>query len=507
MERSKAPSARSDRNENWKGGLCGFGTLDGTPLPPETTSVHPLLLSCFAVLVLFLPTEARAEKNVLLLIVDDLRPELGAYGSEVLTPNMDKLADEGVLFERAYCNSAVCGASRASLMTGIRPGRHRFLRYDTWAEKDAPGAISMPQVFKDAGYQTVSYGKVFHHWKDHQGSWDEIKSPKTKSSWRDYLLPENIEKDRAKGQRGPAYEIYEGEEAYKDEGIADLAIEKLKQLAETKQPFFLAAGFVKPHLPFNAPKKYWDLYEPEQIDVPATYERITGIPDAAYHNSGELRHYGGVPEDKILPEDYARKLIHGYYAATSFVDAQVGRVLDELDRLGLRDETIVVLIGDHGYNLGEHTLWCKHTNFDHAMRTPMIIDAPGSASGQKTEALAEYVDLFPTLTELANLNAPANQLEGKSLVPVLEDPNQSVKDGIVSKYQDGVSLRTDRYLYTEFQDRKSGDLEARMLFDLEEDPLETRNLADDPAFRETVQDLQQQLYASWGDNFEKRPGE
>jgi len=454
--------------------------------------------------LMLLASAAVAEKNVLMIIVDDLRPELGAYGSPVKTPHMDELASEGLVFERAYCNSAVCGASRASLMTGIRPGRHRFLRYFSRADEDAPNATVLPQAFRDAGYTAVSYGKVFHHASDHRDTWDEIDSPDTEGSWRNYLVEENLAMDSTEGQRGPAFEIYEGDEAYKDEELAGMTIEKLAEFAKSGQPFFLATGFVKPHLPFNAPKEYWDLYDRDDIDLPATYERITGIPNAAYHNNGELRNYSGVPAGQLLPEDYAKTLIHGYFAATSYVDAQIGRVVGAVDELGLRDDTIILLFGDHGYNLGEHSLWCKHTSFDHAMRTPLIIDAPGMANG-RTEALAEFVDIYPTLLELTSVGGPKDQLQGASLVPVLQDPTAAVKPAVVSKYRDGVSLRTDRYVYTEFQRRQNGETYARMLFDLKEDPLETNNLAEDPAMADTVAELREQLYASWGDNFEARP--
>lgn len=462
--------------------------------------------SLMAALLGALIGSAHAETNVLMIIVDDLRPEISAYGSEVKTPNIDRLADRGMLFERAYCNSAVCGASRASLLTGIRPGRHRFLRYDTWASKDAPGATVLPQVFKDAGYTTVSLGKVFHHARDYRAAWDRLASPDGKTSWRDYLEEENLALDGREGEQGPAFESYEGEEPYRDERLADLAIETLGEFAESGEPFFLTTGFVKPHLPFNAPKAYWDLYDPELLTLPATYGRLPGIPAAAYHSSGELRAYDGVPAEPILPEAYARKLIHGYYAATSYVDAQIGRVLDALDALGLRDHTVVLLLGDHGYNLGEHSLWCKHANFDHAMRTPLLIDAPGRPDGKRTTALVEYVDLYPTLMELTGQTAPAGQLEGSSLVPVLDDPEATVKDAIVSKYQDGTSLRTDRYLYTEFQKRSAEIPHARMLFDLQADPMETRNLAEDPEHQDLVRQLAAQLRIARGERFEEKPG-
>lgn len=447
-------------------------------------------------------------KNVLFIISDDLRPELSIYGSQVKTPNMDRLAREGMLFERAYCNVPVCGASRASLLTGIRPGRHRFLGYSTWAEKDAPDALPLPGLFQQAGYTTIAYGKIFHHGKDHKGVWNRRDKPEAlvsgSGSWRDYYNEENIKLDKETGT-GPAYECHAGSGRYKDERLAKTTIETLRELKDSDKPFFFALGFVKPHLPFNAPKEFWDMYDREDIKIPETYMRDPSIPRYAYHNSGELRNYHGVPSDEILPEDYAKTLIHAYYAATSYVDAQLGRVLDALDELGMREDTIVVLCGDHGYNLGEHSLFCKHTNFHHALQVPLIIDAPGAPDGARTRALVEYVDLYPTLAELTGLEPPEGQLQGNSLTPLLKDPNAAWKDFVISKYYNGISIRTDRFLYTEWQRQEDGVAYGRMLFDLKEDPLEKHNLAEDPAYAETVRELSEKLRQNWGDNFEKKP--
>ncbi|MGF1453441.1 MAG: sulfatase [Opitutales bacterium] len=447
---------------------------------------------------------AQQQPNVLFLIVDDLRPELGAYGSEVKTPQMDALAERGQLFSRAYCNVPVCGASRASFMTGIRPGRHRYINYHTRADEHTPDAVPVSQAFQEAGYTTVSYGKVFHNGNDFSETWDEDGSPDIEGTWRNYLLPENLEMDKAPDTRGPAFESYDGDKKYKDELLADMAIARLREFAESGEPFFLATGFVKPHLPFNAPKEYWDLYDPEAIALPDNYERYPGIPGAAYHNFGELRAYSGVPRQNILPEEYARKLIHGYYAATSYVDAQIGRVLDELDALGMRENTVVVLIGDHGYNLGEHTLWCKHCNFDHAMHVPMIWDIPHAPDGIRIDALVEFIDIYPTLLHLTGIDGPQDQLDGTSLVPLIQDPEAEGRGFIISKYHNGISIRTDQYLYTEWQKRNTGETYAQTLFDLHADPMETNNLAEAPTHQETVAELAAMLRANWGEDFEKR---
>lgn len=474
---------------------------------PETTMRLPLLFS----LAIFIACAhctiaAEGQPNVLFIMVDDLRPEAASYGGAAITPNMDKLAARGVQFERAYCNVPVCGASRASLLTGIRPGRHRFLHYHSSVRKDAPGAEVLPGSFKKAGYRTISYGKVFHHQGDQREVWDVIKNPNGISSWRDYLLPENIARDEAKGQRGPAFEIYEGADAYRDERIADLTIASLRKASESNEPFFMVTGFVKPHLPFNAPKQYWDLYDRDAIEIPVPYKRHADFPEAAYHRSGELRGgYSGISDDILLPETEAKQLIHGYLAATSYVDAQIGRVLNELDALGLRDNSVVILLGDHGYNLGEHSLWCKHCNFDHALRVPLLIDAPGYTSDAKCEALVEFVDIYPTLLELTDVPGPAEQLQGVSLVPLLKNPGLPGNEFIIAKYQDGISLRTDRFLYTEWQEKADGEIYARTLFDLQQDPNETDNLANDPAYAEQMAGLQKVLHQNWGKNFETKP--
>jgi len=456
-------------------------------------------------LMLCLP-HLQAKKNVLFIIVDDLRPEIGCYGGEAKTPSIDRLAESGTLFERAYCNVPVCGASRASLMTGVRPGRHRFINYYTRADKDAPEAVPMSQAFQQAGYTTISHGKVFHNTKDHHDTWDVFSNPPGNGHWRDYLIQENVEMEKAEDSKGPAYEIYEGEEKYRDEVIADETITELRQLKETGNPFFMAVGFVKPHLPFNAPKKYWDMYDPSEIEIPETCYRDPSFPDAAYHNFGELRGYSGIPRDQILPEDLARTLIHGYYASTSYVDGQIGRVLDELDALGLRENTIVVLCGDHGYNLDEHSLWCKHCNFDHALRVPLIIDAPGEKPGQLVTSLVECVDILPTLAQLTGVEPPKEQLEGNSLVPLLETPEAKTKDFIITKFHDGISIRTDDYLFTEWQRKANGQPCAQTLFNLSNDPKEKVNLVDKPEYETKAAELKQLLEANWGEHFEAPVG-
>ena len=450
------------------------------------------------------PEVAVVEKpNVLFIAVDDLRPELVCYGqSYIHSPHLDQLAQEGVLFRRAYCNIPVCGASRASLLTGTRPTRNRFLGYNTWAEKDYPEAITLPQHFRNNGYHTISNGKIFHHQTDSEDSWDEIWRPSGLGSWRDYLLAENLALDTEEGQRGPAYEKAEvADSAYFDGKIANKTIEDLKKLKAQGKPFFLATGFLKPHLPFNAPIRYWDMYDRDSITLPDNYYAPKNAPKAAIHDWGELRNYYNIPKEGPLSDSMALTLIHGYYACVSYTDAQIGKVLDALEELGLKDNTIVVLWGDHGWNLGEHTLWCKHANFNTSLQAPLLMAGPNISPGKKVDALVEFVDIYPTLNELAGLPLPSDQLEGTSMLPLIKDASTDTawKEQVVSKYHDGVSIKTDRYLYTEWSNPDS--VYARMLYDHRKDPEENVNIAEKSENQPLVNQLQNQLHRHRGEDF------
>ena len=435
----------------------------------------------------------KRKPNVLFIAVDDLRPQLGCYGhKQMISPNIDKLASKGVTFLRSYCQVPVCGASRASLLTGTRPTADRFLGYATWAEKDLPGALSIAEHFRNNGYHTISNGKIFHHKADCRNSWSEDAWHPT-GNWRNYMLEKNQELNRRKTKpAGPAYECADvPDNAYFDGKVADKGISDLRRLNGGDKPFFLALGFLKPHLPFNAPKKYWDMYKPEKIDLADNPFRPKGAPDAALHNWGELRNYHGIPPKGPLSEELARKLVHGYYACVSHTDAQIGRVVAELDRLGLRDNTVVVLWGDHGWNLGEHGLWCKHCNFETSLHSPLIVTAPGIAGGAKSNALTEYLDIYPSLCELCDLPQP-NHLQGRSFVPLLKNPDLPWKEAVFSRYFKGDSVKTDRYRYTQWRD-KDGSVNARMLYDHKVDLTENVNIAELPQNKEIVNKLSNML--------------
>jgi iduronate 2-sulfatase len=443
--------------------------------------------------------KAMEKPNVLFIPIDDLRPQLNCYGqTQMVSPHMDELAGEGVIFQNAYCQVPVCGATRACLLTGVRPNRERFVTYHAWADKDLPGALTLPEHFRKHGYTTISNGKVFHHRTDTADrSWSEVPwHPGTRGNWRNYLLQENQAIAATNDGRGPAFECADvPDNAYIDGQIADRAIQDLHRLKDAGEPFFLAVGFLKPHLPFNAPKRYWDLYKRAKIDLADNPFRPRGAPDAAMHNWGELRAYFNIPAKGSLPDEMARTLIHGYYAATSFTDAQVGRLLHELDRLGLRENTVVVLWGDHGWQLGEHGLWCKHCNFNTSLNAPLIVSAPDFKGEMMSNALVEFVDVYPTLCELAGLPLP-DHLEGTSFVPLLEHPNRQWKKAAFSRYFAGDSIRTDQYLYTEWTNNE-GDVTARMLYDHKIDPKENENISEKSENQELVAQLSKTLRDGW----------
>ena len=426
----------------------------------------------------------RKKPNVLFIAVDDLRPMLGCYGDQqIKTPNIDRLAATGALFEKAYCNVPVCGASRASVLTGIRPTRNRFLSYHTRAGKDAPGITSLPAHFTQNGYHTISLGKIFHHLDDLVESWSEkpwrasYARPGGKESIsRHYLLKENQLLDARPGKRGPPYEMADvPDSAYFDGQMVKKAIAKLRGFRQTDTSFFLAVGFLKPHLPFNAPKKYWELYPEDDILLAENPFWPKSAPRKGWYGTGELRNYHNVLAEAPVPDSLALNLVRGYRAAVSYIDALIGELLRALKANGLDKNTIVVLWGDHGYLLGEHGLWCKHITFNKALQVPLLINAPGYTSGLKIESLAEYIDIYPTLCDLAGLDRPGH-LKGTSLVDLMKGGNSAGKEYIVSRYKNMEAIKTDQYLYTEWVD-SAGNVIDRMLYDHHNDPGENVNIA------------------------------
>ncbi len=473
--------------------------------------------------------EAKGKYNVLFIAVDDLRPQTGCYGHPMMhTPNIDALARSGTLFNRAYCQQAVCSPSRTSLLTGRRPDTTRIYELQTHFRKTIPDVVTLPEYFKQHGYHTQAFSKIYHGGLDDPQSWsvphwtpkataygkketmDALQAQKEQMRARGVKIgSEVIETDPKTGlalkvrqgarARGPSWEDPDvPDNALADGMTADKAVETLREVKDKR--FFLAVGFLKPHLPFVAPKRYFDLYDRSKIELPDNMYAPVDVPDLAMTDFGELRSYIDIPRTGPVPRQQARDLILAYYAATSYVDAQIGRVLDELDKLGLREKTVVVLWGDHGWQLGEHGIWCKHTNFEDATRSLMMMRIPGQRNaGARTEALSEFVDIYPTLCEACGLPLPKG-LEGTSLVPVIDKPNRLWKKAAFSQYPRGkamgYSMRTDRYRYTEWVEPGKPPVGVE-LYDHEKDPGENINLAKRPEYEDIVGELSAKLRDGW----------
>lgn len=489
----------------------------------------PLLQRLFILLLASLPcalgAAQAARPNILFIAVDDLRPELGCYGkSYIKSPNIDALARAGLVFDRAYVQQAVCSPSRTSIMTGVRPDTSKVWDLVTSFRVALPDVVTLGQHFKQHGYFVQGMGKIYHGGLNDEATWS---TPWLTPKAAKYALPENLKLDErqyasadkkakdggepdntpstGQNSRGPAFEAADvPDNALTDGKVADLAVATLRELSAKPEPFFLAVGLVKPHLPFVAPKKYWDLYDPATIELAPNKFRAKDAPDYAVLPGAELRNYDGIPAGPI-PDDLARQLKHGYYASISYMDAQLGRVLAELDRLKLRDNTIIILWGDHGWKLGEHDAWCKHSTTENDTNAPLLISVPGmTKAGVHSSALVEMVDIYPTLSELAGLPLPAH-LEGVSFAPLLDSPNRSWKSAVFSQYPRtqkgglmGYSMRTDRYRLTVWVSRKDhSKVDAIELYDQETDPQENTNLAADPAHAAVVERLMVQWRAGW----------
>jgi len=437
------------------------------------------------------PLVFSAPPNVLLICVDDLKPVLGCYGDALAkTPNLDRLAANGIRFDHAHCNQAVCSPSRNSLMTGLRPQTIGIYDLPTHFRKAAPDAVTVGQYFKRHGYRTEGLGKIFHVGHGNIDDADTWSVPSWRPSGGGYALKEStdITGNKSADPRGAAYESADvPDNRYSDGMIADEAINRLRAAKKRQdQPFFIAVGFMKPHLPFVAPKKYWDLYDRNAFPLAQPQTPPVGAPAYAPGTGGELRKYKDMPAKGVLPDDLQRTLIHGYYAATSYMDAQAGRVLAELGKLGLTENTLIVFWGDHGWHLGDHGQWCKHTNYEQAARIPVIVAGPGVKAGAKSSALIETVDIYPTLAEAAGLPKPAG-LDGRSFATTLRNPAAPHRDHAIHVYPRsapdkggvlGRAIRTERYRLVEW--KKPGapaDTAEFELYDYQADPLETKNLA------------------------------
>ena len=519
------------------------------------------VILCFSYLAL---AQESKKPNILFIAIDDLKPILGCYGDKLIkTPNIDRLAKMGTVFESNYCQQAVCGPTRVSILTGKRPDYTRVWDLKTQMRDINPDIVSLPQYLITQGYTTQGIGKVY----DSRSVDEKMDAPswsvpfynyfKTEEKYYaketgmpalgSYQLPKTKElaikyKQEAigKGLKGgevtdyiskilkPSVESADvPDNAYNDGANALRAIEILEQLKKDSKPFFFAVGFSKPHLPFVAPKKYWDLYTREDMPVAPFQEKSINGVDVAYHNSGEIRAYSDIPPLLSFTDqkdfgltftiDKQKELTHGYYAAVSYADAQVGLLLNKLDELGLTKNTVIVLLGDHGWHLGDHNLWCKHSNFEQATKAPLIISAPGIAASV-SKAPTEFVDVFPTLCDLAGIKIPET-LDGKSLKPLMNKKAKQVKEFSISQYPRsstnveterqgyasskvmGYSLRNKRYRYTIWmtnnftstQPFKENLMVGAELYDYKKDPNETRNVVGEKKYKSIAIELKNKM--------------
>jgi len=463
----------------------------------------------------------RQKPNVLFIAVDDMRPQLGCYGDKLArSPNMDRLAGRGMVFQQAYCQQALCSPSRISLLSGRHPWTTHIYQIGPELRSTLPDIVTLPQHFKNHGYFTRSLGKVYHVGIDDPASWSmppwHSKKPRYGPEGQ-AMVQQRIAALKASGKPipkngenapffgGPAFEAPDlADDDLLDGDTVREALVAMRDLAARPQPFFLAVGFANPHVPWVAPKKYWDLYREDEIPLPDNRYPPHLAPSYAARSGDDFYWYANVPRDRKINDPFGRRCLHGYLAAISYVDAGVGRLLDQLDRLGLRERTVVVLWGDHGYYMGEHNWWGgKHNNYEGATRAPLIVAAPGhKALGHSTPALVEFVDIFPTLIELCGL-PPTSGLEGKSFAPLLDDPQQAWDKVAFSEYPkggfQGTAMRTTRYRYVEWKNR-SGKVVACELYDHQTDPAENENVADrrenKPVLEQLARQLQQRKQAS-----------
>ncbi len=485
-----------------------------------------------------LTAQAGNRPNILMLTVDDLKPVLGCYGFEgIKTPNIDRLAARGTVMLNNYCQQAICAPSRMSMFTGLRPDTTKVWDLQTDLHTVCPSAVTMQQYFKENGYETAGSGKVMHGSKNEDPlSWtvpfrddkdlkyadgfpvpahdncfyqgkkeQEVYQELQKANIKDWKVRFKWMADKGAMPSTECLDI--PDDAYADGAMTTYNIELLEKFSKDSKPFFLTVGFHKPHLPLVAPKKYWDLYDREKIVLAPFQKEATSSPSFAYHQWGELKSYSDIPSkwNTPLEKEDQKKVIHGYYACVSYIDSQVGRLLDKLDELGLAENTIIVLWGDHGWHLGDHGMWAKHSNFEQATTAPLIIAAPGYKGAQKTKSMTEFVDIYPTLCELADLTV-SKKLEGHSLVPILKDPSVKVKDYSISQYpregkRMGYALRTERYrlvmwMKNDFRSTQKFNealVETMELYDYEKDPLETVSQQNNPEYKDVLDDLREKM--------------
>lgn len=450
--------------------------------------------------------EVPKRPNVLFIAVDDMNCDLACYGNSVVqSPNIDRLARLGVRFDRAYCQFPLCSPSRSSLLTGLRPGATRVFDLQYHFRTGLPDVVTLPQLFKNSGYYSARVGKLFHYGNpggigtsglDDRPSWSHFVNPAGRD--KTALEPDVVNYTPRRGLGSAMSYLADKEGKDEDHTDGKVALETIKLLEEHKEgPFFIAAGFYKPHTPYIAPQKYFDLYPLDRVQLPQEPEgALNGVPRPALVSTQPLPYFGVTPEQ-------ARECKRGYYATISFVDAQIGKVLDAMDRLKLWDNTVVVFWSDHGYHLGEHGLWMKQSLFEESARVPMIVVAPdgkpgaaGVSAGKTSPRTVEFVDVYPTLADLAGLK-PTGRLDGVSLRPLLQDPAKRWDRPAFTQVQRGMfpgySVRTERWRYIEWADGTKG----AQLYDEAADPHEHHNLIDDPKHAVVVTELKALVKKNW----------
>ncbi|HLJ95495.1 MAG TPA: sulfatase [Gemmataceae bacterium] len=463
---------------------------------------HLRLPLCLLLLAWFIPPAESAERklNVLFIAVDDMNNDLGCYGHPFIkSPNIDRLAKMGVKFDRAYCQFPLCSPSRSSLLTGLRPSTTRVFNLTYHFRTGLPNVVTLPQLFKNNGYYSARVGKIYHYGNpndigtsglDDPPSWNHVVNPAGRDKT---VLETDIINYTPKRGLGSAM-CFLSDTKGKDEEHTDgkVALEAIRLLEEHKdQPFFLAAGFYKPHTPYVAPEKYFELYPMDQIQLPSVASGFAdSVPKPALASTTPWPYFG-------ITVEQARTCKQAYYAAISFVDAQIGKLLDTMDRLKLWDNTVVVFWSDHGYHVGEHGLWMKQSLFEESAHVPLIIIAPGAkGNGKACPRTVEFVDLYPTLADLAGLTPPKN-LEGVSLKPLLDNPQASWNRPAFTQVQragfPGYSVRTERWRYTEWDEGKQG----AQLYDHDADPKELHNLAADPKYAQVLGEMKALVKKNW----------
>ena len=447
--------------------------------------------------------------NVLFIAIDDLRTELNCYGAEhIISPNIDKLAADGVMFKEAHVQQAICMASRASIMSGMRPEKRGI--YTGRSLRDLmPDVLTMNKFFKQNGYNIASCGKIYHHGSDTKNQFgDDEMTPKETWSGRGYVTTEAIEKIalNTRTHRGPAYEFAKVNDTIYKDGINTLnAVRKMKELSKDDEPFFLAVGLSKPHLPFVAPKKYWDMYPASSIELTDLTERPENSYEQAIQTTGELNTYYGMPRKyEKIDDATALNLRRAYYACVSYADAQVGNLMKQVDELGIRDNTIVVLWGDHGYKLGDYNNWGKWTNMNIDTNVPFIFNIPNGEKGLVSKSPVEAIDIYPTLAELCGLEIPSH-VDGQSIVPLLNEPALRMNRIVYTQWPIarqnydrtimGYSAKSVRFNYVEWIKMSTGETVARELYDHKVDPMETKNVVGENSYEEYTKFLTHKVSA------------